>query len=446
MTPSIRVIALLAALLPALALRAQSTDTPWAAFFGCWMSADSTTFVAKPVTCIAPATENGFAALVVTRRGTETLRDITLLANGERVPREDARCTGWEAASFSEGGARLYIVGESTCGTSPTVRRSGLYAILPNGDLLEAAGFRIDNGERLEVERLRLVPASQLVEPLASEMGSLMRAVEAARLAAAQPLRVDDVIEASARVDAGIAEVWIAESVRRGRDANFRLAAHDLRTLAAAQVPTRVIDVLVAVANPAHFAVAVSEEGAVSAALSPEARVTTAGTGGYGSAWGGYGGRNGLYVNSAQCASMMAAFAAPPFAFTPFPIGANMAIYNCFGNSPFGFSGPFGQLGWWQSGMNRGDYSDYWGRRTVVTVAPTEGGAPVTRGGRVVNGRGYSSSPGTSTSGDGPRAQPREASVRSSTSASSREGSGGSSSGTSSSGESSGRTAKPRTP
>ncbi len=445
MTPSIRVIALLtglfAALLPALELRAQSTDTPWAAFFGCWVPVDSATIGDRTITCIVPEPESEFAALVVTRRGDVKLRDITLLANGTRVPRDDARCTGWEAASFSEGGARLYLTGESKCGESPVVRQSGLYAILPNGDLLEVAGFRTDAGERLEVERLRLMPASQLVAPLATEMEALMRAVEAARIAAPRPLRVADVMETSGRVDAGVAEVWIAESVRRGRDANIRLDARDLRTLAAAQVPTRVIDMLVAVANHEHFAVAVSEQGAASAASSPEARGMTAGTGGTWSGLGGFGGRNGLYANDAQCARLMAVLAVSPFAFTPFPIGANGAMNNCFGNSPFGFNGSIGQFGWSQSGMYRGYFTDYARGRTVVTVVPTDGGTTPTRGGRVVNGRGYSSTPGASTSDGGTRAQPRDASVRSSHPATSTgESSSGSSSG------SSGRSAKPRTP
>ena len=464
MTPNIRRFSLIAALLPLGAIGAQTTeepvtsspDTPWAAFIGCWESSESATTGAAPLTCILPEASNPFAARILTIRGEETLRSSVLLANGTRVAIDDAQCTGWEAASFSDDGARLYLVGESRCGEAETVRMSGVYAILPNGAWLKVAGARTEAGEQLQISRSRLVSWYSMPKSVASEVMPLMRSADAARVSSARTLRIADIVEASGRVDAAVAEVWIAEVTLASTNRTFRVNAQELRALAAANIPERVIDMTVAAANPSHFVLGVSDAGSAA---------TRAGSGGGAGivttpnrvANGFNNGFNNGFVTGAQCARFFAGLPMSPFGFgglAGMPIGLNGALYDCMafnGFGMYGVMGAFGPLGWAQNGMYRGYYNDYGRGPILVTVDRTRGGtAPPANNGRVVRGRGYSS--GATPSG-GTTATPRDATVRvrepSTSSGSGSRSSGGSSSGGSSSGSgsgSSGRTAKPRTP
>jgi hypothetical protein len=460
MIPNLRGLLVIAGFLPLLGLPAQTTDTPWAAYYGCWTPVENAALGSPPITCIVPATEN--AVRVVTARAGQTLRDVTLIADGTQIAVEDERCSGWESASFSDDGARLYLRGETRCGTTPVVRTSGLYAILPNGDWLEIAGARTGDGEQLRVERSRIVPWFDLPPELVEDLEPLMRSAGAARLAAGRMLRVEDVIEVSGRVDPSVAEVWIAEVSFDMREDAFRVGTRDLRTLAAAQVPTRVIDMLVAVANPGHFAVAVSQQGAASIPLVP---ANVAG----GSAFDG-----SAYTRMMHCSPMGFGFPMSPFGFNGlmgFPLNFyGGGLFDCFGGSPLAFDSRYGLFGWSRAGMYPGFFPGWGGFPITVTVGR---GGPAPSGGRVIRGRGYSEGPGTAATGGTASAQPRNASVRSSQSRpranaapastrtssrpstpsrSSPGSSSGASSGSSSSSSSgassgsSGRTAKPRNP
>lgn len=465
MIPNVRGLVVIAALTAPLSLEAQEAGDPWAAFLGCWTPVESAALGTPPITCVLPVPETPAAARILTVRAGTTLRDQTILANGTRVALEDAQCSGWTTASFSERGARLYLAGESRCGDTPVVRTSGIYAILPNGDWLDVAGARADAGEQLQVERSRIVPWFDLPEGVVAELEPLMRAAGAARLAAGRPLRVADVIDVSGRVDPGVAEVWLAEVSFEMREDDLRVDARELRTLAAAKVPERVIDMLVAVANPDHFAVAVSEQGVRASAL-PRA---VASNGFSGSAFDG-----SAYTGMMRCDRMHfgVPFAMSPFAFNGFlgfPLGIGTGLFDCFGGSPLAFDARYGLFGWSRAGMYPGFFPGYGGYPITVVVNRSTGGGPPPTGGRVIRGRGYSEGPGTL---DGTTAQPRSASVRSSQSrprapgtasgspstsgrsaARPSRGSSGSSSSAGSSGSgsksssgSSGRTAKPRNP
>jgi hypothetical protein len=455
MIPNFRGLLVIAGLLPVFGLDAQRSDSPWVAYYGCWTPVETEALGSPPVTCIVPETVN--SARVVTVRAGQTLRDLTLVADGSQIAVDDERCSGWESASFSDDGARLYLRSETRCGETPLVRTSGLYAILPNGDWLDIVGARTDEGEQLRVERSRIVPWFDLPEAVVADLEPLMRSAGAARIAAGRPLRMEQVIEVSRRVDPGVAEVWLAEVSFDMREDALRVSARDLRALAAAQVPARVIDMLVAVANPKHFAVAVSQQGASSTALVPVV-VTN------GSAFNG-----SPYTRMMNCSPMGFGFPMSPFGFNGmmgFPMNLyGGGLFDCFGGSPLAFDSRYGLFGWSRAGMYPGFFPGWGGFPITVTV---DRGGVTPSGGRVIRGRGYSEGQGTATSGTA-SAQPRNASVRSSqsrpramsepsttrtssrpsTSSSSRPStsssaaSGGSSSSSSSS---SGRTAKPRNP
>lgn len=467
MHPILRGLILSAVFAPALAVHAQSANDPWAPFLGCWTPVEASSLGTPPITCIIPVQGTSVAAQILTVRAGATLRNSTVRADGTQVPIDDDICTGWQSASFSDNGARLYMTGETRCGDTPAVRTSGLYSILPNGDWLDVSGARTTAGEQIQVERSRIVPWFDLPESVVEELEPLMRASGAARLAAGRSLRIDDVIDVSGRVDAGVAEVWIAEVSFDMRADAFSVNSRDLRALAAARVPARVIDMLVAVANPEHFTVAVSERGATSAEW-PRA---VASAGDSRSAY-----ESTFYNGMMHCGRLDYGM---PFAMSPwgfngffgFPLGMNSMLFDCFGGSPLAFDARYGLFGWSRAGMYRGFFPGYGGFPITVTVGRSGDGAPRPTGGRVIRGRGYSEGAAPSTG----TAQPRAAAVRSSqsrpraaedatstrtstrpaSSPSTRSSTAGSSSGSTSTGSassgssssgSSGRTAKPRSP
>ncbi len=72
----------------------------------------------------------------------------------------------------------------------------------------------------------------------------------AARAAAAAPLGIDDVVEASRKVQADVLQAWLVE-----RAQPFTLDAKRLIALADAGVPSSVIDLMVALSYPNAFAI-----------------------------------------------------------------------------------------------------------------------------------------------------------------------------------------------
>lgn len=475
---TLRGLLVLAALLPATNLLAQEKDTPWAAFVGCWQPIDEETSLSSAITCIVPVAENDFAAQVITVSGATVVRSVTLLANGTRVAMDDAQCTGWEVASFSDDGARLYLSGETKCGETPAVRTSSLYSLLPSGTRLVVSGARSEANEQVQAHRSRLVPAQNLAGPMVAGLEALLAATDGARRAASRAIRVSDVIEASARVHPSVAEAWLAEVAMETPAGALELKSSDLRALAAAQVPIDVIDMLVAVAHPTHFTVAISR------VENPDGPTATGGTGESGWDQAGWARRTSARgLSASDCSELFSRAAFSSIMGQATLIGQNGRLRECYVSSAFGRFGPFGGIGfggfgyagfmyagfymgwndwngwngWGQTNRYRGYFSEDRSRPIQVTVDRVNPDGVRPNNGRVVNGSGYS--PGDrSTSG---QAQPRgstSALPRSVDSGAPRSSDSGGSAPrspasapsapapTTSHGEPTGRTAKPRIP
>lgn len=472
-----------AAFLSATALHAQDKDTPWAAFVGCWEPVSEAARATPTITCVIPNAENDFEAQVITVVGRDIVRSVTLMANGTRVAMDDGRCTGGEVASFSEDGARLYLSGETQCGEMPPIRTSSLYALLPSGTRVVVSGARREGaGDQVQTQRFQLVPAQNLAGPLVPGLEALHAATAGARIAATRPVRVADVIEASARLHPSVTEAWLAEVAVDSPKSTGELSTRDLRALAAAKVPIEVIDMLVAVAHPTHFTIAISPVGEVSS--DPVGRGDNLATGWTQAGWANRTMPRGL--TSSDCAALFYRAAFGAFAGQASLIGQNGRMSECYGASAFGRFGPFGVFpfggfgfggflyagflangygldtwsawnGWGQTNRYRGFFSEDRERPVRVTVdRVTEGGGRSANNGRVVNGGGYTSGSAPTGSRAQPRGSTSEAthSTRSTESGASAprmstgstpSSSGGGSS-TSSHGEPTGRTAKPRVP
>jgi len=198
------------------------------------------------------------------------------------------------------------------------------------------------------VTRYRLAPRSVVEEAglsdIAADHGMEGRT---ARVAAAARPSVEDVIEASQYVEEEGVSAWIAELGLR-----FELDADRLIRMADAGVSEDVIDMVVAVSYPSHFAVDRER-------YSP----------GYGPTYSSFGGW-----------------------------GFSQPLYSSRFFSPYGYCSPyrygFGYGGCGYRGYGYGGYG-YGGYRSPVIIVIDGSGS----GGRVVNGQGYRRAPSSGTGG-----------------------------------------------
>ncbi len=251
----------------------------WLPWLGCWQALDAP--ADAPLTCVRPAPGGGILMLTVSEEGIVERRH--LVADG--VPRHSTvgGCPGTEQAEFSHDGARVYLEAERTCpGDAPRASR-GLIAMLDQDRWIEAQAMEVRGRTTAWMQRYEPAPRARVQAlgqaEILAEVDSRRGVIAAARAVAADPISVDDIIEAYQRTDAEAVRVWIAEQLQP-----LYLDAQGLLRLADAGVSEEVIDVAVAVAYPERFAVARDEP------YYPRARMPVRRPGMYPGYWDPYGG------------------------------------------------------------------------------------------------------------------------------------------------------------
>lgn len=315
-------------------------DARWLPWLGCW------TEVGSPgeMLCVRPAA-GAEGMELVTVRGDEVAAIRHLRADG--TARETSRegCAGTESATFSSDGHRLYLRSELHCEGGLERQGTGLVAMVSPTEWIRVETVEVAGESAAVTERYREAPdgAAQAAGLVDVTDGREM-AVSSARRAAASRLNPDDLIEASRHVDTEAVRTWIAE-----QDEALDVNAEKLVRLADAGVAEEVIDVVVAVSFPEHFALdrdARGEGGGVAARGSPD-RVRSP------------------YVGRARPSRLFYGY---------YPSGYGYRLYGRWYHAP-----------------------RHTRRPTVIVVQPREDGGDR---GRVVNGRGYTRGRGTARDPD----------------------------------------------
>lgn len=229
--------------------RAQDTtiDSRWIAYLGCWESA-----AGKPaVVCVVPAADKSAIDLVTVQNG-EVIRAEQIVATGARIETVHGECSGWQSAEWSGVSARLYLRSQESCPDWGTRTGTGVIAMTRDGLLLYIQGSTVGTKTGVRVQRYREAKAD-LVLP--SEVKDALDALHLDLSASAQadaaaraPLAVDDLVEASRELDAGVVEAWLVE-----RNGSFTIDGRQLVALANAGVPSRITDLMVALSYPGAF-------------------------------------------------------------------------------------------------------------------------------------------------------------------------------------------------
>jgi hypothetical protein len=388
-------LAILLSLLPLGLGAQQQVDGRWSAFLGCW-EADVTT-AGAPMLCVLPHTGGQGVDMVTVQNSREATREW-VSADGTMQESTREGCRGWERARFSEDGRRIYLDSQHTCDSGGRQETSGMLAMIAQDEWIDIRTVMVAGQKATGVIRYKLAPAD---DAEAAGFGNIAAdramAVRTARITAAAPVTVNDVIDATHFVDAEVTRTWIAE-----RGEAFRLNSSTLVRMADASVPSEVIDVMVAVTYPRSFQIG----------------------------------------NNAQPTAIVQ----EPTARTGYPMGGTF-----WDPWMYGYPSSYGRYGYGSYGYGRYGYGPYgygdYGFGYQPTVIVVQPGSSTEGQGRVVNGRGYSKSPTGTSSSSGSRAPSTSSGSSGSTSSSpspapaSEPSSSGSSGGTST-----GRTAQPRPP
>ena len=224
-------------------------DTRWRPWLGCWSTVSPGT--ARPV-CVVPAPGTSAVDIVVVGDGKVASREH-IEANGERRRSERDGCTGWESARWSSDSRRVYLQSEFECSSGQKRTSSGLIAMSPQGEWLDIVGVTLGDNTGVRVLRHRAMGPTPIVPPevTAALEGTAPPFGDAAiRNSVGGAVETDAIAEASGQLKPQVVEAWLSES---GQE--FTVDAKRLIALAAAKVPDRIIDVIVALSYPTAFAV-----------------------------------------------------------------------------------------------------------------------------------------------------------------------------------------------
>lgn len=436
--------------LPVQAQTAATVDPRFTPWIGCWRPVDTGTGLEEldgdqqPTrACVVPsASTAGTVDLVLFRRDS-LLSRTPMPVPGKAVPRTVDECHGTERAEWTADNARLVLKAELSCARGVRRVETGLMTMNDAGQWVQLQHLSVGKNEATTVARFRFEGDRDM--PAGLEVGS-QHSSRALRVVIGAPVGIDDVIGTVGLVPPSLAEAWLSELGQR-----FALDARTLVQMADGGVPSRVIDVMVALANPERFAIGPAmtdargeSQGRAIAALRPDRGTMNTmqsrcamlddfcyGPGGMG-AWGlGY--RYGML---------------DPWGFgyfNPYRYGIG-GLGGMGGMGGWGWNrfSPWGGIGWnggWGGGFGPGVF--YGGGPVVIVPtgsAANDASAPVR--GRAVQGGGYTRAPSEGSAGrSGGYSPPASERMGGGSSAGGGMGSSGSSSGGSGGGE---RTAKPR--
>ncbi|HET9467623.1 MAG TPA: hypothetical protein VFO48_04400 [Vicinamibacterales bacterium] len=413
-------LAAVLALLSAAPARAQDTpaafDSRWTPYLGCWTVVQNQRGHSAPVpagtmVCVRPSGRFG-VAITTTVDGKNVLEQ-TIVADGAPQKISQGDCAGTQTSDWSRDGERLFTRVELECANRPKRTVSGV-TLLADGHWIDSQATVIDGNSDVRLRRYRRSSDQYTGVPGATTA----------------PLSIEDVIEASAKVQSEALEAALDELNSR-----FTLNSRVLKQLADNGVSPNVIDLMVAQAYPERFEVERSYYPA------PSSASTSYGTS-YGTASSG---NTTIYMGSGYPYSMYDPFYSSYYYYSPF-------AYPYYWGPSYSYRYRYGYSPFYPNYYNYNYYGlgggGFYGGPSGSGGGNAQPGSPDSPGGSgIATGRGYTRvrpSGSSTTSGSGESATPSSRSssgsrgVRSAGDSGSSSSSSPSSSSSSSSGSSSG--------
>jgi len=235
-------------------LAAQETGlrAGWQPYLGCWQALDAEED--EGILCLVA---DGQDVEMLTIVDTEVQYREPLVADGGTHEFERDDCQGTESARFSDDRRRLYTASLVNCDGEAPRRSTGIIAMPTLGEWVDVRAIEVNGAFTVWSKRYQRTSHSVLNQ--LGLAGAAARpdpfALRGGIASAASMVTIDDVIDASRNVDADAVKGWLAEVGSQFEG----LSAEDLIRMEEAGVATAVIDVVVAVSFPEHFALTPEE-------------------------------------------------------------------------------------------------------------------------------------------------------------------------------------------
>ena len=154
--------ALLLALAASDSAKAQTTDSRWQAWLGCWQPEslptaslnDSTERAPASMVCMVPSTTPSGVEVVSFSNGKVVSRGV-IDASGARIPKRVDDCNGWETGTWSKDGKRVMLQSEFTCANNVVRKESGLIAMSPATEWVQIQNLEVEGNSSVYLGRLR---------------------------------------------------------------------------------------------------------------------------------------------------------------------------------------------------------------------------------------------------------------------------------------------------
>ena len=219
----------------------------WQPYLGCWEALEA-------------EEDQGILCLVAEGRDVEMLTIVDgevafrepLVADGGTHEFERDDCQGTESARFSEDRRRLYTASLVNCDGEASRRSTGIISMPTLDEWVDVRAIETNGATAVWSQRYQRTSHSVLnqlglADPVARPNPFALRG---GITYATADVTIDDVIDASRSVDVDAVQGWLATA-----ETQFDgLRAEDLIRMEEAGVATAVIDVVVAVSFPEHFA------------------------------------------------------------------------------------------------------------------------------------------------------------------------------------------------
>jgi len=166
-----------------------------------------------------------------------------IIVDGLRHQITEDQCTGWYQYSWSENGRRLLFNSESNCQNDPTRKISGMSIFDEKGQWLDIQ--LLHNGEDLvtNTRKYRNVDSDSVIPG-----ANALNRISSARSAAGKSFSIEEIIELSRKVESEVLEAALLETGKP-----FPINSKKIAELADLKVPSRVIDIMVALSFPDKF-------------------------------------------------------------------------------------------------------------------------------------------------------------------------------------------------
>ena len=231
---------------------AQEPRPGWSPFLGCWRSESSE--AAEGILCLVTAGDDVEMLTIV--EGSVEHRE-PFVADGLTRPIESDGCHGSESASFSDDRLRLYTASDIACPGEALRRSTGIISMMGGAEWLDVRAIEVNGATTAWSQRYRRADSRVLTDLGLVDAKTVVDRFALRGIGFASPrVTIDHVMDASRNVDGETVTGWLAEMGHEFAG----LDAEDLIRMEDAGVPATVIDVVVAVSFPEHFAFEAAED------------------------------------------------------------------------------------------------------------------------------------------------------------------------------------------